>query len=98
MLNPITFRVEGGSGPLVVSTNGLDYAAYEDEFDRAAAVDIGAGRYKCWAFMVWHAMVREGKSTATFDEFLGDSPKFAVGEAAQIEELPPLESQAPTGS
>ena len=36
MLNPLTFTVQAESGPLEVTANGLDYAAYEDAYDKAA--------------------------------------------------------------
>jgi hypothetical protein len=96
MLNPITFSVEGESGPLLVTANGLDYAAYEDQFDRAVINDISAGRYKCWLYLVWHAMHRQGMTDKSFDDFLADAPSFGAPE--RIEDVPPLESQPPTGS
>ena len=96
MLNPITFTVQGESGPLEVTANGLDYAAYEDAYDKAALPAIAEGRYKTWTFLVWHAMTRQGLTPLTFDEFLASSPDYGVSEKAE-DELPPLESTAPTG-
>jgi hypothetical protein len=96
MLNPITFTVQGESGPLSVTANGLDYAAYEDTFDKAALPSIAEGRYKTWTFLVWHAMHRQAMTTLTFDEFLGSSPDYGVAENGE-DEIVPLESTAPTG-
>jgi len=95
MLNPITFQVEGESGPLVVTANGLDYAAYEDAFDKAAITGIAEGRYKTWVYLCWHAMHRQELTTLSFDEFLAETPKFGAPE--KVEPVPPLESTAPTG-
>jgi hypothetical protein len=95
MLNPITFKVEQGSGPLTVTANGSDYAAYEDAFDRPAIKGIAEGRYKCWAFIVWHAMHRQEFTTLTFEEFLASTPDF--GSPQKADEILPLESKAPTG-
>lgn len=96
MLNPITFTVEGESGPLTVQANGLDYAAYEDAYDRAVITDISAGRFKCWIFLVWHAMKRQGMTEKSFDDFLADSPQFGAPE--KVEDVPPLEKTPLTGS
>lgn len=96
MLNPISFTINRESGPLVVTANGLDYAAYEDEFDKAAVRDIAAGRYKTFMFLCWHAMKRQQLTEQTFDEFLAESPTFGADE--KVEEVPPLESKPPTGS
>ena len=95
MLNPITFQVEGESSPLTVTANGLDYAAYEDTFDKAAITGIAEGRYKTWVWLCWHAMQRQSLTTLTFDEFLESTPKFGAPE--KVEDVPPLESTAPTG-
>lgn len=97
MLNPITFTVQGESGPLAVVANGLDYAAYEDAYDKAALPAIAEGRYKTWTFLVWHAMHRQGMTPLSFDEFLASSPDYGVADASE-DELPPLESTARTGS
>jgi hypothetical protein len=96
MLNPVTFVYEAESGPLTVTASGPDYAAYEDSFDRAVIGAMSEGRYKCWVFLLWHAMNRQGQTTKTFDEFLADSPEFSPPKRA--EEIVPLESTAPTGS
>ena len=96
MLNPITFTVQRESGPLEVTANGLDYAAYEDTFDKPALPSIAEGRYKTWTYLVWHAMHRQGMTPDTFDEFLASSPDYGVSAEAE-DELPPLESTAPTG-
>ena len=94
MLNPITFKVEGESGPLEVTASGLDYAAYEDQFDKAAIIGITEGRYKTWMFLVWHAMQRQDMTTKTFDEFLAETPQFSAPEKA--EDVPALgEAQRP---
>ena len=95
MLNPITFQVEAESGPLTVTASGLDYAAYEDTFDKAAITGIAEGRYKTWVWLCWHAMQRQGLTEQTFDQFLEDSPTFVAPE--KVEDVPPLESAAPTG-
>lgn len=95
MLNPVTFMVEGESGPLEVTASGPDYAAYEDAFDRSVVLGMSEGRYKCWAYLVWHAMHRTGTTSQSFDEFLGTTPQFSRPE--KVEDVPPLESQAPTG-
>jgi hypothetical protein len=76
MLNPITFTVQAESGPLEVTANGLDYAAYEDTFDKAALPAIAEGRYKTWTFLVWHAMKRQGLTGQTFEEFLAASAEL----------------------
>ena len=94
MLNPITFTVEAESGPLEVTASGLDYAAYEDAYDRAAITSITEGRYKCYVFIVWHAMHRQGLTALTFDEFLDTTPQF--GNATKSEDIVPLESSPPT--
>lgn len=96
MLNPITFQIDEGSGPLVVTASGLDFAAYEDTFDKPAISGIVEGRYKCWMFLAWSAMSREGKTSETFDEFLSKTPTLERPE--KVEDLPPLESPALTGS
>jgi hypothetical protein len=96
MLNPITFTVEGESGPTTVTAGGLDYAAYEDRFDKAAIAGISEGRYNCYVFIVWHAMHRQKLTDLTFDDFLATTPQFGAPEKA--EEIVPLESTAPTGS
>lgn len=96
MLNPITFTVQAESGPLEVTANGLDYAAYEDTFDKAALPAIAEGRYKTWTFLVWHAMVRHDLTEETFEEFLAASHDYGVSEKSE-DDLPPLESTAPTG-
>ncbi len=94
MLNPITFKVEGESGPLEVKASGLDYAAYEDEFDKAAIAGITEGRYKTWMFLVWHAMKRQSLTDKSFDEFLADTPVFSAPET--VEDVPALgEAQRP---
>jgi hypothetical protein len=95
MLNPITFKVEQESGPLTVTANGSDYAAYEDAFDRPAIKGIAEGRYKCWVFLVWHAMNRQGMTALNFEEFLATTPDFGAPEKA--DEILPLESKAHTG-
>ena len=95
MLNPVTFTVEGESGPLSVTCNGSDFAAYEDAFDRAAINDIFSGRYKCWVWLLWHAMNRQELTTQTFDEFLQTTPQFSSPKKA--EDVVPLESPAPIG-
>jgi len=95
MLNPITFIVDEESGPLSVTANGLDYAAYEDTFDKPAISGISEGRYKTWIFIVWHAMHRQEMTALTFDEFLASTPQF--GAPGKVEDVPPLESTAPTG-
>lgn len=95
MLNPITFKVEGESGPLTVTASGLDYAAYEDTFDKAAISGIAEGRYKTWVYLCWHAMQRQDLTKLTFDEFLASTPQFGAPEKA--EDVLPLESTAPTG-
>jgi hypothetical protein len=95
MLNPITFHVEGESGPLTVTASGLDYAAYEDTFDKAAITGIAEGRYKTWVYLCWHAMHRQELTKMTFDEFLASTPHFGAPE--KVEDVPPLESEAPTG-
>jgi len=95
MLNPITFTVEAESGPLTVTTSGLDYAAYEETFDKPAIAGIAEGRYRCYVYLVWHAMQRQGMTTLTFEEFLATTPQFGAPEKA--EDIVPLESTAPTG-
>lgn len=95
MLNPITFTVEAESGPLTVTASGLDYAAYEDRFDKPAIQGIAEGRYKCWVFLVWHAMERQELTEVTFEEFLASTPQFGAPE--KVEEVPPLESQPLAG-
>jgi len=95
MLNPITFTVEAESGPLTVTTSGLDYAAYEETFDKPAIAGIAEGRYRCYVYLVWHAMQRQGMTTLTFEEFLATTPQFRAPEKA--EDIVPLESTAPTG-
>lgn len=96
MLNPVTFQVEGESGPMTVVANGLDYAAYEDTFDRSTIPDLAADRYKTYAFIVWHAMKRQGLTDADFPAFLAAAPEFKG--AATVADVPPLESKRPTGS
>lgn len=96
MLNPITFTVQGESAPLTVTTSGADYAAYEDAFDKPAISGIAEGRYKCYCFLVWHAMHRQELTGLTFEEFLAGTPQFGAPE--KVEEIVPLESTAPTGS
>ena len=96
MLNPVTFTYEGESGSLEITASGPDYAAYEDTFDRAVIGAMSEGRYKCWVWLLWHAMQRQGKTDKTFDEFLADSPAFTPPRRA--EDIVPLESRAPTGS
>lgn len=95
MLNPVTFMVEGESGPLAVTCNGSDYAAYEDAFDRVAINDIFSGRYKCWVYLLWHAQTRQGTTTLTFDEFLDSTPHFEP--PTKAEDIVPLGSPALTG-
>ena len=95
MLNPITFTVEAESGPLTVTASGLDYAAYEDAFDKPAIAGIAEGRYKTWVFLVWHAMHRQSLTTQTFEEFLATTPQFGAPE--KVEDVPPLESQPQAG-
>lgn len=95
MLNPITFQVDGESGPVTVTASGLDYAAYEDAFDKPAITGIAEGRYKTWVYLCWHAMQRQQLTSLTFDEFLASTPTFGAPE--KVEEVPPLESTAPTG-
>lgn len=96
MLNPITFTINRESGPLAVEANGLDYVAYEDEFDKATLADIAAGRYKTFMFLCWHAMHRQSLTEQTFDEFLAESPTFSSEE--KVEDIAPLASAPPTGS
>jgi len=95
MLNPMTFSIERESGPLTVVASGLDYAAYEDEFDKAAITGISEGRYKTFMYLCWHAMKRQGETEQTFDEFLAETPTFGAPE--RVEDVPPLESPQPTG-
>lgn len=95
MLNPITFTLDRESGPLTVKASGLDFAAYEDQFDKPALAGISEGRYKTFMFLCWHAMQRQGLTEQTFDQFLEDSPTFVAPE--KVEDVPPLESAAPTG-
>jgi hypothetical protein len=95
MLNPITFTVTGESGPLQVTASGLDYAAYEDTYDKAAITAIGEGRYVAYVFLVWHAMHRQELTELTFEEFLATTPQFGPGET---EDVVPLESSPPSGS
>ena len=95
MLNPITFTLDRESGPLTVKASGLDFAAYEDQFDKPAIAGISEGRYKTFMFLCWHAMKRQGQTEETFEGFLADSPTFTAPE--KVEDVPPLESAAPTG-
>jgi hypothetical protein len=95
MLNPMTFTLERESGPLTVVASGLDYAAFEDEFDKAAITSISEGRYKTFMFLCWHAMKRQDLTEQTFDEFLAESPTFGAPE--KVEDVPPLESPQHTG-
>ena len=95
MLNPMTFTLDRESGPLTITASGLDYAAYEDEFDKPAIAGISEGRYKTFMFLCWHAMKRQNLTEQTFSEFLADSPTFTAPE--KVEDVPPLESQPPTG-
>lgn len=95
MLNPMTFTLERESGPLTVVASGLDYAAFEDEFDKAAITSISEGRYKTFMYLCWHAMKRQDLTEQTFDEFLAESPTFGAPE--KVEDVPPLESPQPTG-
>lgn len=95
MLNPITFTLDRESGPLTVKASGLDFAAYEDQFDKAAITGISEGRYKTFMFLCWHAMQRQGLTEQTFDEFIADSPTFTAPE--KVEDVPPLESPQLTG-
>ena len=95
MLNPMTFTLERESGPLTVVASGLDYAAFEDEFDKAAITSISEGRYKTFMFLCWHAMKRQDLTEQTFDEFLAESPTFGAPE--NVEDVPPLESPQHTG-
>jgi len=96
MLNPVTFEYEAESGPVTITTTGLDYAAYERAFERAFIADLGAGRYDTQCFVIWNALKRDGQMSLTFDEFLATSPQF--GSPEKVEEIVPLESTAPTGS
>ena len=96
MLNPITFTVEAESGPVTVTASGLDYAAYEDAFDKPAIAGIAEGRYKTWVYLVWHAMKRQDLTALTFDEFLASTPQFGAPEKA--EDIVPLESSPRAGS
>ena len=95
MLNPMTFTLERESGQLTVVASGLDYAAFEDEFDKAAITSISEGRYKTFMFLCWHAMKRQDLTEQTFDEFLAESPTFGAPE--KVEDVPPLESPQHTG-
>jgi len=95
MLNPMTFSIERESGPLTVVASGLDYAAFEDEFDKAAITSISEGRYKTFMYLCWHAMKRQDLTEQTFDEFLAESPTFGAPE--KVEDVPPLESPQHTG-
>lgn len=94
MLNPITFTIEQDGKPVEVVATGLDYAAYEDTFDKPTVAGISEGRYKTFMFLVWHSMKRQDMTTKTFDEFLAESPVFAAPE--RVEDVPALgEAQAP---
>jgi hypothetical protein len=95
MLNPMTFTLERESGPLTVVASGLDYAAFEDEFDKAAITSISEGRYKTFMYLCWHAMKRQDLTEQTFDEFLAESPTFGAPE--KVEDVAPLESPQHTG-
>lgn len=95
MLNPMTFTIDRESGPLTVVASGLDYAAFEDEFDRAAITSISEGRYKTFMWLCWHAMKRQDLTEESFDEFLAGSPTFTAPE--KVEDVPPLESPQLTG-
>lgn len=95
MLNPITFTVQTESGPVDVTATGLDFAAYEDAFDKPALPSIAEGRYKTWTFLVWSAMHRGGLTEETFDAFLADTPDYGIAEGK--DEMPPLGSTAPIG-
>lgn len=97
MLNPITFSVKGESGSdVTVVASGLDYAAYEDTFDKPVIASISEGRYKTWVWLCWHAMHRQGLTDKSFDDFLSESPQFGAPE--KVEDVVPLESPQPTGS
>ncbi|MCF8543084.1 MAG: hypothetical protein K9G24_08395 [Candidatus Nanopelagicales bacterium] len=91
----MTFTLERESGPLTVVASGLDYAAFEDEFDKAAITSISEGRYKTFMYLCWHAMKRQDLTEQTFDEFLAESPTFGAPE--KVEDVPPLESPQHTG-
>ena len=94
MLNPMTFNIEQDGKQIEVTANGLDYAAYEDKFDKPTIAGITEGRYKTFMFLAWHAMHRQDMTKKTFDEFLAESPTFGAPE--RIEDVPPLgEAQAP---
>jgi len=95
MFNPITFTVEAESGPLTVTASGLDYAAYENTYDRTVISALAERRYTAWCFLVWHAMSRQDLTKQTFDEFLGTTPQFDA--PAEAEAIVPLESAVPTG-
>lgn len=95
MLKPITFTVEAESGPLTVTASGLDYAAYEDKYDKSANFGVMEYRYVAWVFICWHAMHRQGMTTQTFDEFLADTPQ--LHREVVVEEPVPLEPTPTTG-
>lgn len=76
MFNPVTFRVDGESGPVEVVATGLDYAAYESAYSRPFWKDLAEGTYTCQAYVVWHAMKRRGLTDLEFDAFLDTSPQF----------------------
>ena len=90
MFNPVTFRVDGESGPVEVICTGLDYAAYEKEFGTPFWKGLSEGRYDCQAFVVWHAMKRRGLTPLDFDGFLDTSPQFAADKDGQIAEVDPV--------
>ena len=88
--------------PTVVTSADID-AQLEETYARVglrggmleAIAGISEGRYKTFMFLCWHAMKRQGQTEQTFEEFLADSPTFTAPE--KVEDVPPLESAAPTG-
>ena len=95
MLKPITFTIEAESGPLTVTASGLDYAAYEDRFDRSANFGVMEYRYVAWVFICWHAMHRQKLTELTYEEFLDSTPE--VHREVKVEEPVPLERTPTTG-
>jgi hypothetical protein len=89
MLKPITFSVEGESGPVTVTASGPDYLAYEERFNLSVLSALGERRYSAWLFLVWHAMHRQGLTEKDWAAFVVETPMFEPGEP---EEIVPLES------
>lgn len=90
----INFQVKYVDGSTVEAVASIvDQVAFEREHDKSIATISSDFRLTDICWLAWHSLNRTGKTTETFDVWLGRVDEVIIGDG----EIVPLETAAPTG-